>query len=54
MLARGWSKIGSADGIYGPASKAVCTSFQSEKGLPATGEVDAKTWALAWSAPITH
>jgi hypothetical protein len=54
MLARGWSKIGAADGVYGPASKGVCESFQHEKGVPATGEVDAKTWALAWTAPISH
>jgi peptidoglycan hydrolase-like protein with peptidoglycan-binding domain len=54
MLARGWARIGTADGIYGPNSKAVCETFQKEKGVPETGEVDARTWALAWTAPITH
>lgn len=54
MLARGWSKIGAPDGVFGKGSKSVCKAFQKEKGLPATGEVDAQTWALAWAAPITH
>lgn len=54
MLARGWSKIGVADGVFGNMSKAVCETFQQDKGLPVTGQVDAKTWALAWTAPITH
>ncbi|HKI92264.1 MAG TPA: peptidoglycan-binding domain-containing protein, partial [Gaiellaceae bacterium] len=54
MLARGWSKIGDLDGVYGPHSKAVCELFQQEKDVPVTGTVDARTWALAWTAPITH
>jgi hypothetical protein len=54
MLARGWSRIGTADGVYGPNSKNVCEEFQKEKGLPVTGSVGAQTWALAWTAPITH
>lgn len=31
----------------------VTRSFQREKGLPATGLVDARTWAAAWEASIT-
>jgi hypothetical protein len=55
MRARGWAKkLGVADGVYGPASKAVCQAFQQEKGVPVTGEVDAHTWALAWTAPISQ
>ncbi len=54
MLARGWSKIGTADSVYGKDTKAVCEAFQKEKGVPVTGKVDEHTWALAWTAPITH
>jgi hypothetical protein len=54
MLARGWSKIGTADGVFGKDTKAVCEAFQKEKGIPATGKVDEHTWSLAWTAPITH
>jgi N-acetylmuramoyl-L-alanine amidase/Putative peptidoglycan binding domain len=54
MLARGWSRIGTPDGVYGQKSKAVCEAFQREKGATVSGEVDAHTWALAWTAPITH
>ena len=54
MRARGWSKIKKADGIYGPDSKDVCQAFQKEKGVPVTGKVDAHTWSLAWTAPISH
>jgi peptidoglycan hydrolase-like protein with peptidoglycan-binding domain len=54
MLARGWSRIGDPDGVYGPSGKAVCEAFQKEKGLPVSGQVDAHTWALAWTAAISH
>jgi len=54
MLARGWSKIGTADGIFGQNTKTACEAFQKEKGVPVTGEVDVHTWALAWTAPISH
>jgi len=54
MLARGWSQIGTADGVYGTNSKKVCEVFQKEKGLPVTADVDAPPWADAWTAPITH
>jgi peptidoglycan hydrolase-like protein with peptidoglycan-binding domain len=54
MLARGWSKIGTPDGVYGANAKAVCRDFQREKGVPVTGTVDEHTWALAWTTPITR
>lgn len=33
-----------ADGIYGPLTKAAVEKFQSVFGLPVTGVVDYKTW----------
>jgi N-acetylmuramoyl-L-alanine amidase-like protein/putative peptidoglycan binding protein len=54
MLRRGWSGIGKADGSYGDKAKTVCQKFQQEKRLPVTGKVDAKTWALSWTAPISR
>lgn len=54
MIARGWSAIGTADGVYGAHSKAACEGFQTEKEAPVTGTVDEHTWALAWTAPISR
>jgi len=51
MVARGWRL--SADGWYGPESEKVCRAFQKEKGLAVDGVVGPKTWAAAWTAPIT-
>jgi len=51
MAHRGW-KIG-VDGKYGPGSEAVCRAFQTQKHLGADGIVGPKTWAAAWTAPVT-
>lgn len=51
MRARGWSIA--ADGAYGPASEAVCRSFQAEKGLGVDGVVGPATWRAAWESPVT-
>lgn len=51
MKARGWSI--DVDGYYGSESVAVCKAFQREKNLTADGVVGPKTWAAAWSSPIT-
>lgn len=53
MLARGWSGIGAADGMFGPNSEKVCRQFQSEKQLAVDGKVGPNTWAASWTAPIT-
>jgi hypothetical protein len=51
MTARGWKLT--ADGVYGPASDAVCKQFQTEKHLTVDGIVGPATWAAAWTSPIS-
>ena len=51
MKRRGWRL--DADGVFGPATRAVCVAFQKEKGLEPDGIVGPRTWAAAWTAPIT-
>jgi hypothetical protein len=51
MTHRGWH-LDSAD-AYDACSREVCLQFQQQKGLPATGGVDAQTWAAAWADPVT-
>lgn len=53
MLARGWSGIGTADGMFGPNSSNVARQFQQEKGLSVDGLVGPQTWAASWTAPVT-
>ncbi|WP_067886294.1 peptidoglycan-binding domain-containing protein [Actinomadura chibensis] len=52
MKSRGW--IIDVDGKYGPQSESKCKKFQTEKGIQATGVVDADTWGKTWTAPVTH
>ena len=51
MRKRGW-KI-TADGRFGPQTRAVVEAFQREKRLNVTGHIWPATWAAAWEAPIT-
>jgi peptidoglycan hydrolase-like protein with peptidoglycan-binding domain len=51
MQFRGWAI--DVDGIYGPASADVCSSFQREKGIAVDGIVGPETWAASWTAPVT-
>jgi hypothetical protein len=51
MRQRGW-RI-EVDGDYGPGSAGVATRFQKDKGLAVDGIVGPRTWAAAWTAPIT-
>jgi hypothetical protein len=51
MRDRGWNIA--VDDSYGPASAGICTQFQREKGLEVDGVVGPRTWAAAWTAPVT-
>jgi hypothetical protein len=51
MRARGWTI--DVDGAYGPGSANVCRNFQREKHLGVDGIVGPKTWAAAWTSPVT-
>lgn len=48
---RGWKL--DADGVYGPATKDVVTSFQREKKLTVDGILGPATWRALWVDPIT-
>jgi peptidoglycan hydrolase-like protein with peptidoglycan-binding domain len=52
MYDRGWHEM-LVDGDYGPISKDICLSFQSEKGLSVDGYVGPETWNATWNAPVT-
>lgn len=52
MRRRGW-KLDNPD-AYDARADEVCQQFQKQKGLPVTGQVDAQTWAAAWTDPITN
>lgn len=51
MNDRGWTIT--ADGLYGPRTKAVAIAFQREKGLAVDGLIGPATWDAAWTAPVT-
>ncbi|MDK8345415.1 peptidoglycan-binding domain-containing protein [Brevibacterium sp. UMB1308A] len=51
MKARGWNI--SADGLYGPRTRAVARAFQREKHLPVDGLIGKATWDAAWDARVT-
>jgi peptidoglycan hydrolase-like protein with peptidoglycan-binding domain len=55
LLALGYSAIGTADGNFGPGTKAVVVQFQTDKGItPADGVVNQATWdALASPSTTT-
>lgn len=51
MRARGWNVT--VDGAYSDADAKTARQFQIEKGMKATGVIDAESWRAAWTAPIT-
>lgn len=52
MIKRGWTSLGSADGLFGPRLQGVVKKFQTLCGQPADGVIGAKIWPLAWTRPI--
>ena len=54
MRARGWSSIGSPDGLYGEKTARVAKLFQKQKGLAVDGLIGEETWNKAWNLPITN
>jgi hypothetical protein len=51
MRKRGWKLPHS--GEFDERTRDVCIAFQKQKDLPPNGRVGPRTWALAWTAPIT-
>jgi peptidoglycan hydrolase-like protein with peptidoglycan-binding domain len=51
LMAAGVAVRGGADGVFGSATKSAVSAFQSTKGLPGTGAVDAATAAALGLAP---
>jgi peptidoglycan hydrolase-like protein with peptidoglycan-binding domain len=53
LISAGIAVPGGADGVYGTATKAAVSSFQSKRGLPQTGTVDVATAEALGLAPST-
>lgn len=51
MRDRSWPLT--ADGYYGPQTANVTRQFQAQKGLTADGLIGPRTWAAAWTAPLS-
>jgi hypothetical protein len=49
LLARGYSVVGNADGIFGKNTDKGVRQFQADQGLIVDGIVGQKTWAALWS-----
>jgi len=52
MRARGWTLP--VSGHYDPPTGQAVRQFQAEKRLAVDGLIGARTWAAAWTAPVTH
>jgi len=52
MIARGWTTLGTADGIFGVKTEAVVRSFQKLARVQVDGQIGKQTWPLPWTIPI--
>ena len=52
MRERGWTSIGKADGLPGPAFERVVRGWQKQIGLKVDGKVGPKTWPTPWTRPL--
>jgi hypothetical protein len=58
LLARGWSGIGTADGMYGPQTENIVREFQQDSTahgwpLDVDGLAGSETWRASWERPIS-
>jgi peptidoglycan hydrolase-like protein with peptidoglycan-binding domain len=55
LLRLGYTGVGTPDGNFGPNTTTAVKQFQTDKGLPSTGVVDAATWnaLLNTTSPTT-
>jgi hypothetical protein len=51
MRKRGWKLP--QEGVFDERTRDVCMAFQKQKSLPVNGRVGPRTWALAWTSPVT-
>ena len=49
LLELGYSGVGTADGIFGPATETAVKKFQSEHSLTVDGAVGQNTWQALFS-----
>jgi hypothetical protein len=52
MIARGWTSLGKADGLFGAKTESVVRKFQTLCKVSADGLIGPVTWALPWSRPL--
>lgn len=51
MIARGWTSIGKADGVFGARTEAIVRKFQALCRVTPDGEIGRVTWPLPWTRP---
>jgi Putative peptidoglycan binding domain len=54
LIALGYSEVGSANGLFGNATRAAVQAFQEANRLPATGEIDCATLQALFGATARH
>lgn len=52
MIARGWTSIGAADGLFGPKVEDVVKRFQAVCRIGVDGTIGPVTWPKPWTQPM--